>query len=293
MNNTEEKIYKRKHKPSLCTENIFRFLVPKDTKYEILRQIKQECLDIYGKDISCECDKRLVCFSKKCIGRRLPWESPTAKPYLDKFTKNQVVDKEGQIYVTDCSTCSIKDKCTYPCYQVNDYTKRNYTREPFTIYKECMDNYEIPYEPKEAIISQPNSLSIPWDCISTKKAEIIKMYVYQQLDFLQIANKLGYLNQAQVKYLFYSALTTMSRVAIMRQFLKYNESILSDKQIKLLSFIYVDNLSLTFVANKLKISKSAVTQMIAALIKKHKITWNKFVWKENGKVCYNVLNLLK
>ena len=87
----DEKAFKRIHKPPACTKAPWEHLVTGPNKDNILRAIRQETIAIYGQSMD-ECPKRKVCFTKSCIGRPLPFKSPTAKPYLDqlKLTHNIV-----------------------------------------------------------------------------------------------------------------------------------------------------------------------------------------------------------
>lgn len=288
-----EKLFKRKYKPSICTTNPVKYLIPYRIRYELLRQIKIECIEAYGQDISEECPKRLVCLTKKCTARPLFWESVTALPYLNKLIKNQVVNSDGDLYVDGCDNCKINKICTSPCYQVHDFTKRNYSKEPTIIYKESIENYDAKIERPTSDMPKTEGLEIPWDALPDKKARIVRLYLYQNMDFLQIAKAEGLFNQASAKYQFYSALNILSEVAIMRRFLKLNSDKLLKSQVRLLKLLYVKNLSLTSVAKRFKITKQSCHQRIKRIIDNNGIKFQRFVHKNKGKAIYNIPYLMK
>jgi len=290
----DDKTFKKLMKPPACTKNPIEFLIPYDIRYETLRKIKNECIDIYGQDISFECNKRLVCFTNKCLGRELPWKSPTALPYLKQFAKTVGI-KEGDDYFiqTDCNSCPIAKTCTYTCAQINDNINKQKILEPTLIYKDTTDNLISTYEDENISIEIfDNNLKIPWDALTKHKMEVVKKYLYENRDFKYVADSLGFANQAAAKYQFYSALNTLSEWAIMRKFVASNPK-LTENQLTILTMVYVDNLSLTAVAKRLKISKQAVAQAINRVVKVNKIKWSKFVKKQGKKVIYTVPQILK
>lgn len=119
----DELEYKRKFKPSSCSSPPWATLIPAKDRPEILRIIRQECIDIYGHDLD-ECPKRFTCLKKSCIGRPLPWKSPTAAPYLERLKETQVIKNEEMFIQTDCSVCPIAAICKNPCNQVLDFIDR-------------------------------------------------------------------------------------------------------------------------------------------------------------------------
>lgn len=287
----DEKDWKKLNKPPACTKNPIEHLVPQEDKYEILRTIRQECIDHYGQDIISECGKRKICMTKKCMGRELPWKSPTALPYLKELAKTQNI-QNGLLYVqTDCSTCPFAKSCTSVCDQVSDYISRDRTIEPQTIASEHAD--KMAAVPVDNTSLSTFTTNIPWDILSIRRRQVIKMHLYDRRDFKYIAHKLNLNNQARAKYEYYAALTTISEYATMREFLKDHLDLLTDKQKNVLQSIYYDNNKLCKVAKDIGVSKQAVQQMVARVVNKHEIKWPKFVWKRGNKVIYNVPRILK
>lgn len=152
--------------------------------------------------------------------------------------------------------------------------------EPTLEYSEIDPNIpsttEI-YDSPSAI--KMNAEDIPWDVLGERRAKIIHTYVYVVRDFRSIAHKLGMYNQAPVKYDFYAALTTLSKYAVMREFLKHNKNKLTPTQKEILELVFEQNLTNTKASEKLKVSKQAIQQVIARVIKKHKIKWKAYVKK--------------
>ena len=287
----DEKQWKKLNKPPACTSNPIEHLIPNKDKYEILRQIREECIDHYGQDIISECNKRKVCLTKKCLGRELPWKSPTALPYLQQLTKTQEI-QNGEMFVkTDCSSCPLVKACSNPCSQVLDYIQRDRSMEPQMVAKEHSD--KLYAAPIENVDTNTFTTNIPWDALTDRRRKVIKMHLYERRDFKYIANKLNLNNQARAKYEYYAALTTVSEYAIMREFLEGKINKLTEKQQKVLSSVYYDNNNLCEVAANLGISKQAIQQMISRVVNKYEITWPRFVWKKGNRVIYNVPQILK
>jgi predicted DNA-binding protein YlxM (UPF0122 family) len=286
--------WKTKNKPSACTRAPWEYLIPYDLRPMVMRQIRQECIDIYGQSYD-ECTKRLVCITKSCMGRPLPWKSPTARPYLEKLRETQTIKDSELIISTDCSQCPIVSKCKSLCYQVTDFIGRDKTEEPNIIYNisstenaDCK-NLSMPEVPNLEL----QGGDIPWDCISERKQLVVKKYLYEQLDYRYIAEQLGINNQARAKYELYSALNKLSEFAIMRDFLADNLWELTNNQRYLLEQIYLGNKSFTQVAKDLDISKQSVQQTVSRVVKKYNIKWNKFVRRKGKKLIYSVPELFK
>ena len=296
MNDQE---FKARHKKGTCLSCPFEHLIPSDIRKQTLLAIKNESIDKYGYDLTIECPKRTYCDTKKCLGRPLPYLSKTALPYLKKLEKTHKIIPDTQegaynLFVETCEGCPIAKTCTKPCSMIYEYLHRDKVQEPWLNYKSNIENYEIEdSNDVEATTNLLTSMEVPWDCLTPRKAETIRKYLFEQRDFNYVADFLDLNNGARVKYEFYSALTKLSEFAAMRLFLKNHNYELSQKQYKLLKLIYIDNLSLTKVSKKLNISKPAVGQSLARVIKKYKISWQVFVHKHDGKVIYNVPMVLK
>lgn len=285
----DEKKFKKEFKPPACTRAPWEHLITGPNKENIMRQIRQETIAIYGESMD-ECPKRKVCFTKACIGRPLPWKSPTAKPYLDQLKTTHNIQND-EMFLANCDTCPIAAYCTSSCSQVNDFLQRDKTEEPEMIYKESLDN---------VILEQSNSDKLtgilgkgftpPWDCLTPRRALVIKKYLYENKDFLNVAKELGLYDQSKAKYEFYAALTTLSEYAVMRRWIKDNPNA---NGVDVLHQIYNENKTMTQVAENLQISKQAVQQTVARVIKANKLTWNVFVKKQGNKVVYNVPEALR
>ncbi len=282
----DEKKFKKDNRPAACTLPPWAGLIPSDRRDEVLRQIKHETVMAYGYSMD-ECPKRMVCFSKKCIGRPLPWKSATAKPYLDELVKRHNIQND-EMFLTNCDLCPIANICKSPCAQVNDFLQRDKSKEPQLEYRDNLENIEVI---PERIVSVENligkGLKIPWDVLTTKRKETVQKYLYQQKDFLTIAKELGYHDQSRARYEYYAALTTLSEYATMRRFLEEKGAELPKHIKDTLEAVYKDNLDITEVAQQRSVSKQAIQQRVARTIKRYKITWNTFVRKEGNKVIFN------
>ena len=286
-----DKDWKKINRPPACIGNPIEHLIPYENKYEILQQIRQESIDHYGQDIISQCNKRKVCLSKKCMGRELPWKSPTALPYLKELAKTQDI-QNGELFIkTDCSSCPLVKTCNSPCQQVTDYINRDSDMEPQMVSKEHSDNLHA--TPIDNADLNTFTTNIPWDALSDRRKKVIKMHFYERRDFKYIAHKLSLNNQARAKYEYYAALTTISEYATVREFLETNLKHLTVKQQQIMYSVYHDNNSLCNVAANVGVSKQAVQQMISRVIHKYEIKWPKFVWKKGNKVVYNVPKILK
>jgi predicted DNA-binding protein YlxM (UPF0122 family) len=288
----DEKKFKHTYKPPACTQQPWKFLIPAEIREDTLRKIRQETVEAYGYSMD-ECPKRMVCFTKECIGRPLPWKSETAKPYLDKLSKTHSIKNED-LYINNCGGCPIAKTCTSSCPQVNDWIKRSESIEPKLVYQKSLEQH-VDKTPQQFEDGPPtfSDLKIPWDSLPDRKASVIKKYLFQQKDFLTIANELDLNNQARAKYEFYSALTRLSEVAVMRKFIEEKDTELDQKQLDILNAIYQDGKTLTEISEQYSISKQAVQQLVSRIIDKYRIKWSIFVRKQGGKVIYNVPEILK
>lgn len=295
MDNNKD--WKTKNKPSSCTAAPWEFLIPFEIRAATMRQIRQECIDKFGYSFD-ECPKRMVCIGKDCLGRSLPWESPTAKPYLELLKETQVIVNDEMFIQTDCSKCPIYTSCKTPCYQVSDYLKRDSIKEPTIYYKEnytakdvvSIDNSNTNSKNIDLLF---NGNDIPWDCLVEKKQQVVKKYLYDQLDFKYIADQLDLNNQARCKYEFYSAVNKLSEYGVMRNFIEHNIWKLTNRQRVLLEKIYFENKSFTEVAKEMRVSKQSIQQTVARVVKKYNLKWTKYVKRQGKKIVYLVPEIFR
>jgi DNA-binding CsgD family transcriptional regulator len=285
-----EKKWKKINRPAACNSNPLDNLITGPDRYDILQKIRQECIDIYGDDIISECNKRKVCFTKKCLGRELPWKSPTAAPYLKRLEETQNISNELMYVSTDCSACPMVKSCASVCAQVSDFISRDKITEP------AMNKKQFLEKTVTKTIDNSNerlfAADIPWDALSGRREQIIRLRLYDRHDFKYIASKLNLNNQARAKYEYYAALTTVSEYIVMREFLATNPE-LTVRQKAVLDLVYTSNYKLCQVAEKLGVSKQAVQQLVDRIISKFGIKWPRFVWKKGNRVVYNIPTLLR
>lgn len=291
----DDNTFKKLNRPSSCTEVPFKYLIPAGIREETLLTIRQESIDIYGQDLAGECPKRFVCAKKDCLGRPLPVLSPTAQPYLAELVKTQRVVEDELFITTSCAGCPIVKTCASTCNQISDFIDRDKVTEPPITYKPITDNVIAEEYTEEATPFTLVASDIPWDCLNEQRTKIIKMYLYEQKDFQHVSNTLGLNNPAYCKYEFYAGLTKLSEYAVMRKFLEQElwEERLTAKQYNICQSIYHYNMSITEAAADNRITKQAAQQMVARVIKQHKIKWTKFVYKKGNKVIYNVPMIMK
>lgn len=288
----DDKKWKKDNKPSACTQPPWYVFIPVRERPEILRLIRQECIDAYGYSFD-ECPNRKVCIGKSCIGRPLPYKSETALKYLKELEKVNTVKDEKLYISTDCGTCPLFKTCKSPCNQVIDYINRDKSAEPDLAYNEDLEKLK----PREVAVSSStfyfNADDIPWDCISERNKSIVKEYVYNNRDFRAVAKKHGLFNQAAAKYVFYLSLNKMSEYGVMRDFLKKNSTHLTKLQYEILYDIYFNNKTKSQVGKDKNVSKQAVQQLVTRVVKKYKIKWKKFTRKERGKTLYSTIEVIK
>lgn len=294
----EELEFKKTSKISACTTPPWTQFIPPQKRPELLRIIRQEMIDAYGFAFD-ECEKRLICFKKQCLGRRLPWKSKTARPFLEELIKNQETrlnpetNELEMVVQTNCATCPIYKSCRSPCNQVLDFIEKDKKPEPFINYKTNVPDLKVEAQVIEPANFLANEKDIPWDILSDKKAEIIKKYVFEYRDYRYIAETLDLNNQARVKYEFYAALNKLSEFAVMRKFIQTHKHELTTRQLTILEQVYYGNKTFVETANTLKISKQSVQQTVARIVKKYKIKWKTYVKKQGKKILYQVPELFK
>ena len=282
-----EKDFKGLYKPASCSQAPWASLIPSKQRDDVLRAIRKESIALYGEDLS-QCPKRKVCLSKTCAGRPVPWDSPTAKPLLDQMKLNQSFNSKNELIISNCETCKISKTCKSTCAQMNDYLNRDKSQEPELIYKATIDSNKLSFTENAVDKVIESNITIPWDSITEVRKKVIQKRLYEQKEFLDIANKLDLEDQAHAKYLMYSGLTTLSEYGIMRMFLNNNKDKLTEKQVKVLTMVYTDNKTMVEVASILKVSKQNVEQIINRLITKFNIKWHIYAKKQGNEVTYFV-----
>ena len=289
----DEKKFKKDNKPPACTLPPWANLISIENRDDILRKIKQETVQNYGYSME-ECPKRMVCIGKTCLGRPLPHNSITAKPYIDKLRKTHKFNNDNELLVSNCNSCSIYKSCTSTCAQITDYMKRDKVNEPHLLYK---DNFDNSTQEPERIINLETLIGkgrkIPWDCLPEKRKLTVEKYLYQQKDFLTIAKELGYTDQKNAQYAFWAALTTLSEYAAMRKFFEDNKGKIDGHTEMLIYDLYLNNMSITDIAKIRGVSKQSLQQKISRLIKKYDIKWQVFVKKSGNKLIYNTAEAIK
>lgn len=298
MSEIKEFEFKKLNKMPSCSSPPWAAFIEPLKRPEILRIIRQECLDEYSFSFD-ECEKRLTCLKKTCLGRKLPWKSKTALPYLKELIKhvptqiNKDSNELEMIVETNCNVCPIFKTCKNPCNQVLDFIERDKAPEPIIDYKETTDNLEFEIEIFEPANLFVNGSNIPWDVLSIKKAEVIRKYLFEQRDFRSIAETLNLNNQARVKYEMYSAINKLSEYATVRNFLDTKENLLTPRQKEIFNLVYRQNLTFVKVAEKLGISKQSVQQTVSRILKKYKVKWKTYVKKRGNKILYQVPEIFK
>lgn len=277
---------------SVCSSPPWQLYIPVKDRPEVLRLIRNECIEIYGKSFD-ECEKRLTCFKKVCSGRNLPWLSPTAKPYLDKLALTQNIVGGELVIETNCQTCPIFTKCKSPCNQIIDFIEREKSIEPVIEFKETLENVVYAEQNIEPKTDTVNDQEIPWDVLTPRRRAVVKKYLLEGRDYRSIALSLGLYNQAWCKYEMYAAITKLSKYAVIRKFLLDNRDSLSTRQSEIFSLVYESNLSFVQVAKKLGISKQAAQRTVSRVLKKYNIVWKQYVRKEGNKVLYSVPEMFK
>jgi len=295
MNNDRQ--FKRENKPSACTLPPWAIFIPAKERAEILRTIRQECIDVYGHSYD-ECSKRKICITKSCLGRPLPWESPTAIPYLNELLKSHEVNIDKELVIkTDCSSCPIYKTCNTLCNQVTDYIDRNKSVESIVYLSEDIASNTGIFKTKK-YKSDSTKLKftlkdLPWDSLTDREQQIVKCYFIEQRDYRHIADKYGFYNQAASKYFIYVKLNKLSKTAAMRLFIKSNRNSLNIKTLTLLEELYINNKSQKQVAKELGYYDSDLSVELKRIKDKYKIKWKVFVKRTKGKTCYYPLEVLR
>lgn len=287
--------FKRTTKFPSCTMSPWFNLIPKDKRDIVMRKIRQETIEAYGYSMD-ECPKRKTCFTKTCLGRPLPLKSETAKPYIEQLkTTHTIINDE--LFISNCDNCKIAKTCKSPCYQLNDFLNRGFSKEPELISQENLELIPVIQNNDDVIKnSLINIKEIPWDCLTETRQSVIKKYLYENKDFFLIAKELDLNNQARVKYEFYSALTRLSEFAVIRKFIKDNKNTLYEENkstYNILDSLYNKNMTMTEIGKLNNISKQAVQQRLTRFLNTYNIKWTIFVKKQGNKIIYNVPGLFK
>lgn len=173
--------------------------------------------------------------------------------------------------------------------------ERRLKKEPTLVFRPDLSNIPDPksMEEEDFYSEADPDITIPWDILSDKRSELVRLYIYDNKSFKYIAEKLGLTNESAAKYYFYSSLNKLSEYAVMRRFLEENRHELTFHQIDVLEKVYFDNKSLAQVAKDMGISRQAVHKIKSKLVKEYNIKWQVFVKINKGKLNYNVPFIFK
>lgn len=142
------------------------------------------------------------------------------------------------------------------------------------------------------MLNNKTDIILPIDILNDRKKTIVKDYIYNKKTFTIIGKELN-INKTQVKYEFYSALTTMSRTAAFRNLLAVHKASIRPKQVKVVEEVYIHGKSLTEVALRTGKSKQAISQLLNRLVKRYNLKWKVFVKKKEGRLIYNTEKVVK
>lgn len=287
----EENKFKQQYKSAACSRAPWASVIERGKRDSIMRQIRIECVQAYGYDLD-TCPSRLTCIGKSCLGREMPYKSPTALPYLKKMEKLGLI-KDQQYYVKDCNDCPIRKSCTSVCPMMNDFLNRHQKKQPDLVYQESVDNYSPEPLEQPTLPSELSGLTLPWDCLKDAWKLIVKLRLEERKDFLTISSTCNLFDQAAAKKEFYYALTKLAEYAIVREFIKEKKEYLTLGQYEILKAKYIDNKSREQIAKEHNITYNAVRHKISKTLKKHKVEWPIYVKKEKGKLIYNIPKVLQ
>ena len=288
----EQNKFKSQYKFASCSRAPWASVIEKGQRDSVMRQIRLECLQIYGYEMD-TCPKKEVCLGKSCLGRELPWKSPTAKPYLDKMEQMGLLTNKEYIVQANCNNCPIKPTCTAVCPQINDFMARHTKKQPDLVLKDTLDNYvlEAPEPPSENTFI--SGLPLPFDCLNKASQTVVKLRMNKRTDFLTISKECSLFDQSEAYYIFYRSLTKLSEYAILRRFLKEKGSILTLGQKEILEKRYIHNKDLKDIAKDRGTSIQNIQQIIARVIKANKISWPIYVKRSGNKTVYAVPEVLR
>jgi hypothetical protein len=130
--------FKRRYKYPCCTKAPWEGCISPEVKNKrlVLLDIRQESIDKYGHSLA-ECPNRKICLGKKCLGRPLPWDCPSAEPLLEALKATATIEN-GNLYIeTDCRNCPMVSECNGVCGQIKDYLSRDCNLEELSFENYC------------------------------------------------------------------------------------------------------------------------------------------------------------
>jgi len=285
--------YKRANKPSACTLPPWAIHIPPKVRADTLRQIRQECIDIYGHSFD-ECSKRKICITKSCMGRPLPWKSKTAKPFLEQLVNTHKLNDSDELLIgTNCDICPIKPICTSVCNQVTDFIDRKKSAESTVYIDEYLEKVNRKKVKDSSAKLKFTISDLPWDCLNEREQLVVKEYYIEQRDYRYVAEKFGFYNQAASKYFICIKLNKLAKFAAMRLFLAERGSELNTKHRLLFEELYIKNKKQKEVVESLGYSAFYISQQVKRIKLKYNIRWHTFVRRKKGKTIYSILEVMR
>ena len=284
--------FKKEYKMPACASAPWANLIPASERAEVIRIINEETIEAIGYDLS-SCPKRFTCFGKHCIGRPLPYCSKTALPYLEKLEKTQNIVNEELFISTDCNSCPIFKTCNTPCNQVLDFIERDKKSEPkltYSIINDKVMTEAVSLEPANFVV---DASDIPWDVLTSDKAELIRKYFFEGLNYAHVASLTNLSNKSFAKYKMYWAINKLTKFAVIRKFIKNNSNKFTSRQLEVFDLVYIKNYTMKRTAEHLGISRQAVQNIINTTLKNNNVKWPVFIKRKGNKIIYNIPKVLR
>lgn len=277
---TDDKLYKflLNQKP-ICTESPLKHLLGSELHVKLRAKYKLELeLDL----LTDRCPNTWNCvktnFSGECIGRPFPKD-----PKILKALKSINLDIEETSFkgvpvlmakaIVGCSGCPLKESCSNPCPTVESYTNRSTTPDYSPTVDMCINleeweagkygptitsigNYEVS-EFKEYLEhdSEP-SKELPLDCLTDQQRKIVEMILYEGLEQMFIAKRLG-CSQQHISNQYKAAITKMTEFALVREVISKIDSV--PGRVRL---YYIENKTQQEIADMEGISQDSISKYI-------------------------------
>ena len=260
----------------VCTQSPLVALLGSERHRELLAKYKLEL----GIDLLADrCPNSFNCISAQagCIGRPFPLDVEIAQA----LSKLNIAVKKGvfkgrEVYlgvaIVDCSTCPFVVGCASACATQEAYLKKatrpdlspkgpqlvsieKYEQGAYGVVLDLTIENHIE-EPDRSWVDE----TLPLDCLSDKQREVVELSIYEGLDQIVIADKLG-LKQHTVSNCLSSALLRLSEFGRVRKVIQGLPSVPME-----VTEYYLNNLSQEDIASKYNRKQGNVSNTISTWI---------------------------
>ena len=207
-----------------------------------------------------------------CIGRPFPIDDEILQALQTiNVTVTTGIYKGKEVYLAQatvtCSSCPFNGQCTTSCATQDSYLNRRVKPEsnppesslvPYEDLERGLYKALTPDDVQHCEYGSWSNETLPLDCLTSRQRQVVEMTLYQGLDQVVIADKLG-IQPHTVSESLSSALSRLSEFGKARRIILNSQTITTQRIID----YYLNNLTQQEIANKEGVKQQSIEESIS------------------------------